>query len=190
MPPLVFGLEEFQRLRLSESAAAVWIVLQDEIHEGLPDDHAHLGRLARMGASVPAGALVDGDIGRPFEYQVPGHRVGNDLLQLAQRYISVQGDNGASQLRRQHLAVVAVGQPPLGLRTESGDHMREGEVDEKTNILVEPAMVNVGVRCAEIQNPLPSTFPNQPPGRRSQRSPPLAEEPNNKPYYQDRSDRY
>jgi hypothetical protein len=32
VPSLVFCLEKLQRLCLSESAAALWVVLQDEIH--------------------------------------------------------------------------------------------------------------------------------------------------------------
>ena len=82
---------------MSESTAAVWIVLQDEIHEGLPDDHANLCGLARIRTSVPAGTLVDRYIGRPFQHQIPGCAIGDDLLQLNMEYVPVQYDDGVGR---------------------------------------------------------------------------------------------
>ena len=80
MPSLVLGPQKFQGLGLAEPAAALRIVFPDEIHEGLTDDHAHLGWLAGIGASVAATAFVDSHIRRPLDHQIPSHGIGDDLL--------------------------------------------------------------------------------------------------------------
>ena len=60
-------LEELQCFRLAETAAALGVVLYDEIHEGLTDDHAHLDRLAGISAILTAATLEDRNIGRSLE---------------------------------------------------------------------------------------------------------------------------
>ena len=66
MPTFVLGLKEFKGLCLGESAAAFGVMHQDEIHEGLANDHANLGGLAGVSAGVAASAFVNSHIRRPL----------------------------------------------------------------------------------------------------------------------------
>ena len=94
MPAFVLRLQKFKSLCLSKSAAALGVMLQQEIHERLADDHAHLSGLAVIRIGVTASALINSHIRRPFEHQIPSHGVRDDLLQVAQRDIMVVGNYG------------------------------------------------------------------------------------------------
>jgi hypothetical protein len=71
MSPLVFGSQQVDGLSLCQPAARFGMMFQDEIDERLADDHAHLGRLARMGAAVAATTLVNRDFRQRLQHQIP-----------------------------------------------------------------------------------------------------------------------
>ena len=56
-------------------------------------------------------AFDDGYRGRPLQHQLPSGRVRDDLLQALQRDGPLYLDDGPGVIRRQHLAVVVIGQP-------------------------------------------------------------------------------
>ncbi len=78
MPTFVFGSQELQGLGLRGPPTALWIVFQDEIHEGLADEHAHLGRLAGVGTGVAATAFINSHIRRPLKHQILSHGIKDD----------------------------------------------------------------------------------------------------------------
>ena len=59
----------------------------------------------------------------------------------------VNGDDGLGLLLREHLAVIAVGQPPLS----SWPQAREDVADEQVNILVDPAGIDISVQSTKIE---------------------------------------
>lgn len=140
-------LEEFKGLCLSESAAGLGVVLQDEIHEGLADDHAHLGWLAGVFPSVATGTFENSHIRRPLEYQIPSHGIRDDLLQVSQRNLLVKGDDGLGLLLRKHLAVIVVGPPP----SPSRPYARKDVVDGQINVLVGPASIDIYVQSTKVE---------------------------------------
>jgi hypothetical protein len=135
------GLQEIKGFRLGEPAAALWVVLQDEIHKGLTNGHAHLGRLAGIGTGMAASAFICGHIRRTLEYQITGRGIRNDLLQVLQGDFFVQGNNCPGMLLREHLSVVVFGKPFAQARPQ----MRNDIVSENFNILIAPAAVYISV---------------------------------------------
>jgi hypothetical protein len=105
---LVFFPKDIQGFGLRETATAVRVVLQDEVHERLSRDQTHLGRMTRTRSSVPAAALVGCEFGGSFKHQLPRHRVGDDLLEVSSGYIFFDLYDSGGLLMRQNLAMVAV----------------------------------------------------------------------------------
>jgi hypothetical protein len=145
--PFMLLSQEFEGLGLGKTAATLGVVLQDEIRKGLADDHAYLNRLARVGASVTTSAFEDSDIRRPLKNQVPGHRIRNDLLQVTQGDVVIEGDEGLGQFCCEHLSVVMVCQAllPVGI-----GNLWEDACDEIVDILVCPAAIDITVQTTPV----------------------------------------
>jgi hypothetical protein len=92
MSMFMFRSKELKSLCLSESTAALRMVFHNEIHKGLADDHAHLDWLAGVIPNLTATALENGYIRRPIEHQITSHGVRDDLLQVSQGDILINGD--------------------------------------------------------------------------------------------------
>jgi hypothetical protein len=145
--PFMFLSQEFEGLGLGKTAATLGVVLEDEIGKGLADGHAHLDRLAGVGASMTTSAFEDSDIRGPFKNQVPGHGIRNDLLQVTQRDVVIEGDEGSGQFCCDHLSVIMVCQVllPVGM-----GKLWEDACDEILDILVCPAAVNITVQTTPV----------------------------------------
>jgi len=100
--------KDIQGFGLRETAAAVWVMLQDEVHERLSRDQTHLGRMTRTLSSVPTAALVGCEFGRSFKHKLPRHRVGDDLLEVLSGDILFDLYDSGGLLVSQNLAMVAV----------------------------------------------------------------------------------
>jgi hypothetical protein len=108
MSPPVLCLQQRQSLVLGKPAAAPGVVLKDEVNERLSYDHADLGRLTMTGTSMPATAFVDSHIRGSLQQNLPGNRIGYDLLQITEGYLLVECDYGFGMLQGEHLAMVMV----------------------------------------------------------------------------------
>ena len=123
------------------------MVLQDEIGKGLAEDHAYLDRLAGVRANVSTSAFEDSDIRGPLKNQVPGHRIRNDLLQVTERDVVIEGDEGLGQFCCEHLSVVMICQAllPVGM-----GKLWEHACDEIVDILVCPAAIDISMQTTPI----------------------------------------
>jgi len=92
----MFGLEEFQGLRLSEFPTSFWIMLQYKIYKWLTYDYTYLGWLAGILMSMSAGTFIYSYIKRPIEYDIARYLIWDYLFQIMQRNIFSIGYNGMS----------------------------------------------------------------------------------------------
>jgi len=113
MSSFVLSLKELKSLRLSEAAAAIGMVVNDEIHKRLANDHAHLNGLAGVFPNLTATALENGHIRWPFQHQVPGKWIRDNLFYALERNIVVMGDDRLGKFRCEYFSVIMTGQPLL-----------------------------------------------------------------------------
>jgi len=154
----VLGLEELEGFGPGEAAAAFGMMLEDEVYEGLADDHADLGGGARVGAEGAAGAFVGGQSKRRTEDDVAGDGVGDHLLEVCEGDVFVQVYNGGGMLGGEDLAVVMVGDVLLPAFGEEGD-----ELAHELKVLLRPAAVDVVVEGGEVEEASEAAFSNHPP---------------------------
>ena len=108
---LMLSLQEFQSLDLIKAPAAAAMVFQHKAGKGLSNHHTHLRWLVGLDAVLSARALVDDNIGIAPEHQIASHRLGDDLLQIAQRDVMIDGNDSPREFRCEHLAVAAISHP-------------------------------------------------------------------------------
>jgi hypothetical protein len=164
------GLKEIQGFRLGDPTAALWVVLQGEIHKWLADDHAYLGRLAGIATDMAASTFIYGYFRRALEYQITSHRIRNNLLQVLQGDFFVQSNNCPSMFLREHLSVVVVGKSLPLFRPQARNDM----LIENFNILIGPAPVYISMQTTKGPK---ATLTHHLPGRGTQKPPAFPEEP-------------
>ena len=84
------------------------MVLDDEPGEGLADDEANVEGLTGIGAAGATGTIEDGDVIGVLEDDVPGTRVGDDLLQIGQTDFLADAHQLGGMLEGHDLPVIAV----------------------------------------------------------------------------------
>ena len=80
MSSFMLSLKELKSLRLSKASAAIGMVVNDEIHKRLANNHTHLNGLAGVFPNLTATALENGHFRWPFQNQVPGEWIRDDLF--------------------------------------------------------------------------------------------------------------
>jgi len=108
MSSFMLSLKEFKSFRLSEAAAAIWVVLNDKINKRLANDHAYLNWLTWFFAYLAATALENGHIRRSFEHQIPGKWIRYNLLNVLERDIVVMGDDCSGKFWRENFAMIVI----------------------------------------------------------------------------------
>jgi hypothetical protein len=105
---LVLSTKEFQCFDLCQPPTTLRVVLQYEVHEWLPNDHADLRRLARSLTCMTATTLVDSDVLGVFNNNVSCHWVWDYLFSIWVVHIVVKTHNSLSLLLSQYLAVIVI----------------------------------------------------------------------------------
>ena len=103
---------------------------------------------------MTAAAFNNGHIGRSLKHDISRHGIRDDLLQVPEGDLPVDGDDGLRLVMREHLAVIAVGNPFSAPRTETGIDV----IDEQVDILSVPAAVDISVQGFEAEH-APQTDP-------------------------------
>ena len=80
MSSFVLSFKELNGLRLSEAPAAIGMVLNDKIYKRLTNGHTHLNGLAGVFPSLTATTLKNGHFRWPFQNQIPGEWIRDDLF--------------------------------------------------------------------------------------------------------------
>ena len=141
MSSFVLSLEELKSLRLSKASAAIRVVVNDEIHKRLANNHTHLNGLAGVFPNLTATALENGHFGWPFQHQVPGEWIRDNLFYVLERNIVVMGDYRLGKFRCEYFAVIMTGQP----LSSSGPQTRNNMVDEYIDVLLDPAAIDISM---------------------------------------------
>jgi hypothetical protein len=136
---LMLCLDEFHCLFPVDSPAGLGVVIQDEIDERLPHDHAYLGRRARSWIRQAATTFIDSDIGRAFEDNISGRRERNDLFQVPQGNVLFHGNDGLGIVEGEDFEVSMVRPSPSFLRT----HLGQGSLFLVPQIVLGPASVHI-----------------------------------------------
>lgn len=89
------------------------LVLGDQAGERLTDDEAHVQGQARVRAGRTARAFQRNDMIGMLQHNLARQRIGDDVLQIAQRHIPVHAHPLFRGIQRDHLAVVSVGEADL-----------------------------------------------------------------------------
>ena len=113
MTSFVLSLKELKSLRLREASTAVGMVVNDEIYKRLANNHTHLNWLTGVFPNLTATALENGDVRWPFQHQVPGEGIRDNLFYVLERNIVVMGDYRFGKFWCEYFAVIMTGQPLL-----------------------------------------------------------------------------
>ena len=108
MASRMFALEDLLRLLGGDPPSTAWMMLDHESSEGLPYDKADLEWQAGIWARGAAGTLKDDNVIRVFEDDVAGEGIRDDLLQVGQADLFLDGDQLPRRLQWYNLAVVSV----------------------------------------------------------------------------------
>jgi len=106
MPAGMLLVQQAERLGAGQLAAFGRMVLQHELGIRFPDEHADLSGLAGVGAGMPARAFKRDNPLRSLQDKAPGTFVRNDLLQVLQGNVPVDGDDLLRLLPGEDLAVI------------------------------------------------------------------------------------
>ena len=167
MSSFVLSLKELESLRLGEAAAAIGMVFNDKIHKRLANNHTHLNGLAGILPNLTATALENGHFGWPFQHQVPGEWIRDNLFYVLERNIVVMGDYRLGKFWCEHFGVIVTSQPLLS----SGPQTRNNMVDEYIDVFLDPTAIDISMQTAEIEESPQARLSHKLGGRGAQRLP-------------------
>jgi len=104
--PFVLGAQDLHRFCWRDPAGTTRVMLGHETGERLADDQADVERQAGVGARGAAGAIQYHDVIGVLQHNVAGEGVGDNLLQVGQADLSLDGDQLLCRLQGHDLAVV------------------------------------------------------------------------------------
>ena len=153
----VLGFEQLNRFCSGQPAAVCRVMLQDEIDERLTDDHAHLGRLTRIGACTAAGAVQGDNLRQALQHQIARYRIRQNVLHILQRDRDLHADQPFGDCGRHDLAMVGIGCALLLVRR----HARYAVPERSADILARPARIDVAVKKRTVAQAFKATFSQQ-----------------------------
>ena len=129
MAALVLRFEDGDRFLPGNAARTVRLVLVHEAGKRLTDDQADVQGQAGIGFGRPAGTVQDHDVVGVLQDQGTGAFIGDDLLQVREADLFVDGDQPGGGLERDCLTVIGIGEPDTELGRFAGLSFCDQPVD-------------------------------------------------------------
>jgi len=161
MSSFVLSLKKLKSLCLGEASAAIGMVVNDEIHKRLANNHTYLNGLAGVFPNLTATALENGYFRWPFQHQVPGEWIRDNLFYVLERNVVVMSDDRFCEFWCKHFSVIMTGQPLLS----SGSQTRDNMVDEYIDVFLYPTAIDISMQTAKIEEPPQARLTHKLPGR-------------------------
>jgi len=166
------------------------MMIGHEACERLANDETHVERQAGILSHRPTRAFQGHDVIRLAHHDVARCGVGDDLLQVPQVDLCIQGDQSLGRLCRDDLAMIPIGEAPLrvlGIPSRRPQKKPRQYIDDRsqslrklalscsqTDVQIRPAAVHIAVK--EVQERIPGRSPPLTPecaGRGPHQSAPL-----------------
>ena len=107
MPPLVFGFDNSYGLFLADFAGIICLVLKYETSKRFSNCHTNIQRFTGILLAGPARTLHYGNMVWIFQDDILGQFVGNDIIQVRQRDVSVDAHQGTGLVQFDYFAVIS-----------------------------------------------------------------------------------
>lgn len=158
MTPFVFGLQDLDRLRLTDPPRSSRVMLQCEPCERFSHDQTDVEGQTGIFARTATRTIENDDCIGMFENDIPCSCERNDLLQIGSRNGPVNGDQPPSRVKGQHFTMIGVCESGCGFAGRMWTVGMQRRMDEKLAKRLEPlrqsmltdAHTDIEVRESEI----------------------------------------